>query len=91
MPEAKKSFAKLSSQRNRNRTPAPAPIGTQLTFRDRRKDGRTRRDRAVIRTQEWEKQREDLVDAYMKWKSGTPTPSSNCEQWTLHTVDLFGE
>ncbi|OSC96265.1 hypothetical protein PYCCODRAFT_1346494, partial [Trametes coccinea BRFM310] len=41
----------------------------------KRVDSRTRHDRTIIRTQEWEVQRDELVQAYLQWQSGV-APSS---------------
>ncbi|KAI0371571.1 hypothetical protein BV20DRAFT_922327, partial [Pilatotrama ljubarskyi] len=59
-----------------------------------RVDGRTRRDHVLVRTREWDVQREDLVDTYLQWQAGIPPRSATSddgreEQWELHVVDFF--
>ncbi|KAJ8455915.1 hypothetical protein ONZ51_g12302 [Trametes cubensis] len=55
----------------------------------KRIDARTRRDRTLVRTQEWEAQREQLVDAYLAWMSGARPSLGTTDPWSIHCVDFF--
>ncbi|KAH9903426.1 hypothetical protein C8Q73DRAFT_674646 [Cubamyces lactineus] len=55
----------------------------------KRVDGRTRHDRTLIRTQEWEAQRDELVDAYLTWHSGIQQTLGEVACWTMHCIDFF--
>ncbi|KAI0323727.1 hypothetical protein GY45DRAFT_1229179, partial [Cubamyces sp. BRFM 1775] len=51
-------------------------------------DVQTRRDRTLVRTQEWEAQREELVDAYLAWSSGERAESESAVPFKSSCINV---